>query len=80
MNQPTMTLEIFKDHLETYGANFDRWPADALTLAKDLIHHSEEAKTALDAMRAFEAHLTASKESTPPADLLDKIIRKAHSD
>jgi hypothetical protein len=75
-----MTLETFKDHLETYGANLSRWPKESCALATDLIERSKEAKAALADMQTFESRLEGSNESLPPADLLDKIIKKAHSD
>lgn len=80
MNQQVMTLEEFKNCLDTFGADFGRWPESDRVLALNFIDHSDAAKKLLVDMNAFEQFLTAYKNSEPPKDLLQKIIQKAHSD
>lgn len=78
MNHTNMTHESFKKALDTYGADFSRWPEIERALALCYVETSDEAKKLLADMGAFEKTLTPYKDAIPPADLLEKILKKAH--
>ncbi|MFA7276674.1 MAG: hypothetical protein WC043_07730 [Pseudobdellovibrionaceae bacterium] len=76
MNQ-TLKLESFKNYLEIYGADFDRWPEDIAPSAKRFSESSPEARILVVQMQKLESHLTQHHNVHPPADLLKKITDQA---
>jgi len=80
MNQLQVTLENFKNTLNTYGADFTKWPSSERDAAIVFINQSDDAKALLMKMGIFEKILTSYNDSLPPRDLLDRIINKAYSE
>ena len=75
-NKPSMSLESFEDALDTYGGDFDRWPADVRLSAETLVERSEDARALLRQAEALDAVLAPDPVPAAPAELADRIVRQ----
>ena len=68
-------LGIFQEILDTYGADIQRWPVDARESAEDFLKNSDDAQALYTQALKIDQALCSGKESEPPPDLLDKILK-----
>lgn len=73
-----MTLAEFRELLETYGAQLDRWPDAARTAALALMQASDDAKDAFAHASALDAVIRPDKAEAP-AGLVDAIVKATRS-
>jgi hypothetical protein len=72
MHDNPMTLDDFEAHLDRYGADFDRWPADGASRANRLIATSAAARSMLGESSALE---TLLDDALPAATLSTSAVR-----
>lgn len=72
----TITITEFKDLLETYGTDLNRWPAESQDAASALLEQSDAAQNLFADMAQIDQALTGN-DSPLPQDLLDRILQKA---
>lgn len=71
-----MMDEQFKDGLDQYGGDLDRWPPEAAAAARRLLAVSPTAQALLDETAEIERVLRES-EAPPPSGLADRIFAAA---
>ncbi|WP_157747603.1 hypothetical protein [Cohaesibacter sp. ES.047] len=69
-----MTIERFKEMLDCHGTKLDTWPKSEQLPARQLLLHSEEARTLLKFDEGIEALLKASPAKKAPAFLVGNIM------
>lgn len=73
-----MTDEEFRERLDRYGGDLDRWPPDVARDARLLLRRSVSAQSLLDETVAMELALApGSPEDRPPPGLAERIFAKA---
>ena len=75
MTRP-FNLGIFQEILDTYGADPQRWPDDVRMQAENFLKSSEEAQALYIKELKLDKAINSASDSTPPEDLLDKILKK----
>ena len=73
---PPFNLGTFREILDTYGADIQRWPHDVRDLAEDFLKNSEEAQALYMEALKLDKAINPASGSEPPAGLLDKILKK----
>ena len=68
-----MTNEEFRERLDRYGTNLERWPA-ARRAAGRVFAETSEGRRQLDAARAFDALLAETLEVPEPLGLKARIL------
>jgi hypothetical protein len=72
MHDKPMTLDDLESHLDRYGADLDRWPAESASQAKRLIADSSGARSLLAEASALAALLD---DALPAATLSTGAVR-----
>jgi hypothetical protein len=70
-----LELGTFRDYLNTYGANLERWPEDLRSVAEDTLKHNEQARKLYIEALKLDHLFDNSKDSAAPDGLLEKILR-----
>ncbi|MEX6725805.1 hypothetical protein [Parapedomonas caeni] len=73
-----MTLAEFRELLDTYGAQSDRWPDAVRTAALALLQTSDDAKDAFAQASALDAVIRPDSAKAP-AGLVDAIIKRTQT-
>ncbi|HEX7037660.1 MAG TPA: hypothetical protein VF210_17960 [Pseudomonadales bacterium] len=68
-----MTRLEFEQALDRWGADLERWPAREAEAARALLATDPQARRALDAARAVDAHLAALRTHRAPSHLAARI-------
>ena len=76
-----MTLDLFIRCLDTFGADFRRWPEEYRSDAMDLRNASAEARRHWEAARRLDTlfaldRATTRAEGAAPASLIDGALRR----
>jgi hypothetical protein len=71
-----LTIEVFKDILETYGANPARWPEESIEACQNFIENDSEAERLFRSYAKVDAAFDGDV-GEPPSDLLKRILAKA---
>jgi hypothetical protein len=74
-----MDLPTFREHLDRYGADLERWPEDQRGAARQLAG-SVEASRLVDQARALDAMLLAMEAKDPPPGLAGRILASLPQD
>lgn len=72
-----LDMEAFRDLLETYGANLDRWPTGSVEQIQLLLQSSEDAVSLLESYAKVDALFQETGDKTPPDGLLERIMKNA---
>jgi hypothetical protein len=73
----TMNLELFTRYLDTFGADFRRWPETERAAAEALCDSSPEARRRWEAARRLDALFALDRDSTTDAAAQSAIIDAA---
>ena len=74
-----MTNEEFRECLDRYGANLDRWPAERHVAGRAFADTSE-GRRQLDAARTFDALLAETLEVPEPLGLKARILAHVNAE
>lgn len=72
-------IKNFKENLDIYGANLQRWPVGAAEEARHLLQQNEEARTAFEEARRLDDMMDGFAVPALDPDVLTQTLHSAHS-
>src|SRR6056297_1410529 len=78
--EPNGFPDGFREGLDRWGSNLDRWPPTAANAARARLSRDPQARRWLAAAKSLDEHLRTFEQDTAPAGLAARIVARAADD